>query len=106
MKEKICLAECIHYITWIDKQELVEAIYRQKKLWEWVNNTFSLVEKNWYSIKRTEKSKWQCICVLTKIDSKVQHAIVLNRGHIELNPYWIDISKYIVDYFFHIKLIK
>lgn len=104
MKEKICLAECIHYITWIDKKELVKAIYRQKNLWEWVDNTFLLVEKNWYSIKRTDKSKWQCICVLTNWN--IQHAIVLNKWNIELNPYWIDLSKYIVDYFWHLKLNK
>ena len=103
MKEKICLAECVHYITWIDKQELVTAIYRQKNLWDWVNNLFELVDKNWYSIKRTEKSKWQCIAILTKNNSTLQHAVVLYNWNTELNPYWIDLSDYILDYFFILK---
>jgi hypothetical protein len=105
-KEKICLAECIHYITWIDKQELAKAIYRQEKLWEWVDNVFSLVNKNWYDIQRTEKSRWQCICILTKENTQLQHAIVLNRWQIELNPYCIDLWDYIPEYFFHLKLEK
>ena len=109
MKQKVCLTECIHYITDIPKEELNEAIY-WKNNWpfDWVKNTFSLVEKYWFKIKELDKSKWQCIAILDKykwdkITKKWAHAVIWNSW-IELNPYAINIENYRPSYFW--KIVK
>ncbi len=99
MNKKICLPECVHYITRIPIEELVW-MYDTKAYW-WVDFLFNVVEKHWFSIKRVEKhKKWRAIAVMKKWNKT--HAIVWNNW-IELNPYAIDLSEHILDYFFIIK---
>jgi len=100
--KRICLAECIHYITKIIPIEELEKMYDTPNYW-WVQYIFDITEKYGFKMKRMNKSVWQCIACTKEGDKKNWwHAVVWNKGWIELNPYCVDLSNHTIDYFLKI----
>lgn len=100
-KKWICLAECLHYITRIPLEELEKAIYESES---WKDSMEDILREYWFKVEETELyKKWQVIAIFNWKNNKRNHAIVLNKWEIELNPYAVDLTKREILYFLKVK---